>query len=111
MRLRPFFQSSCPSMNVTSPAAISTPNNLPPSSQRSPAVKPSTSRYHARLRSISFTVKLGDASRRLVALPETLFERAGLTAALALTRFPLVLGRLVFFVAMFIPPSIFGLRL
>src|SRR5436190_2026912 len=56
----PFFQSSWPTQNFVFPARISAPINFPAFSHLSPIVKPSTSRYHARLLSTSLTVKLGD---------------------------------------------------
>src|SRR6185503_10359670 len=59
-RSRPFFQSSWPIQNFVFPARISAPSNFPSFSHLSPIVKPRTFKYHARLLSTSFTVKLGD---------------------------------------------------
>src|SRR5262245_29737513 len=50
-------------MNDTSPARRDTATTLPSSFHVSSTPNPSTSRYHATLRSRSFTVKLGDAER------------------------------------------------
>src|SRR5207249_12224151 len=56
-RSRPFAKSSWPSMMSQAPAFICMPRSPPPLvSQRSPGVKPSTSRYHATLRCRSLTV-------------------------------------------------------
>src|SRR6476619_7193705 len=60
--LRPFFESSCPIQNDTSPARRDTPTTFPPSSQVCSTANPRTSRYQARLAFRSPTVRLGDAS-------------------------------------------------
>src|SRR5512135_1774215 len=63
-RSRPFFQSSWPIMNETSPAFSEMPMTLPSSFfQVSSTPKPRTSRYQPRLFSRSSTVKLGEAER------------------------------------------------
>src|SRR5215470_1178579 len=64
LRSRPFAQSSCPIMKDTSPAFSDTPTTLPSGFfQVSSTPNPRTPVYQARLRSRSFTVKLGDAVR------------------------------------------------
>src|SRR5689334_17329606 len=49
-------------MNVTSPAWSDTPTSFPSRSHFSSIANPTTSRYHARLLSRSFTVNDGEAS-------------------------------------------------
>src|SRR5688572_9544143 len=58
-RWRPLAKSSWVRPSSQAPAFSCTPLSFPPSSQRSPTKNPSPSRYQARLRSISLTVKLG----------------------------------------------------
>src|SRR5262245_2933065 len=62
LRSRPFFQSSGPISNDPRPALSDTPTTLPSSFHVSSTPSPRMSRYQARLRSRSFTVKLGDAA-------------------------------------------------
>ena len=56
--------SSCARMRWAAPATRETPPTLPSCSQVSFTWKPTTSRYHARLASMSPTVNAGDILRR-----------------------------------------------
>src|SRR5262245_53630780 len=91
-------------MNDTSPARRDTPTTLPSSFQVSSIPNPSTSRYHARLLSRSFTVKLGDAERSArgaLALADLIGTTVAFRRELFFARVVLV----GFFAAMIQPPG------
>src|SRR5262249_43346730 len=97
LRSCPFFQSSCPIMNDTLPALREKPTILSSSFQVSSTLNPRTSRYHPRLFSRSFTVKLGDADFNA----SDSDPRLDFAAALAARAGAFLFARLVVFLGFF----------